>query len=743
MADNKKVWIASLKIIIPLYATYALFVFSIFTIFIPQLRNALIEQKKEMIRGLTETTISLISKYDDRVQQGELSLDEAQKSAKNQIRTMRYGPEGKDYFWISDMHPFMVMHPYRQDLEGRDLTLFRDTHGNYPFMAMVERVMQQKGGYVNYYWQWKDSSEKIVPKTSYVKGFVPWGWIVGTGLYTEDLEHEIQLILTKLSTLSLTILLIILGASFYLTFQTIRSEKARIRSIDALRRSEAMHRKFIDHAPMGMYTLNLKGKLTYINHTLEKMTGYQKETWLHQSFTPIVHPEDLPIAHEKFRERIQQKGRRTPYEIRILNHVGETRWLKIISESIYDDPNSEDRIMVGIQSFVEDITEMKTLEARYIQAQKMEAIGTLAGGIAHDFNNILSIVMGFAQLAQLNQDQPEKLSMNIEQILKGTEKATQLVQQILTFGRQSPQQMVPISLAVVIKESMKLLRATIPSTIEMKVEITANATVMADATKIHQVIMNLCTNAYHAMFQTGGILAVGLHEITFEAGDSIPSLDLKPGRYLKLEVSDSGHGMDPVTIQKIFDPYFTTKPLDKGTGLGLAVVFGIIQEHQGVINVYSEPGEGTTFHIYLPVVQNKVALEATKEASPLNSSGTEHILLVDDEEALLNANQDLLNRLGYGVTAFNNASEACTVFQDNPEAFDVVITDMTMPGMTGMALSQQILEQNPSFPIILCTGHSELINREKAMAMGIAAYLEKPVTIDRLAKTVREVLDHS
>jgi len=401
-------------------------------------------------------------------------------------------------------------------------------------------------------------------------------------------------------------------------------------------------------------------------------------------------------------------------------------------------------------SFVKDITERKEaerqrlkMEAQLLHAQKMEAIGTLAGGIAHDFNNILSGIFGFSQLARNSLDSPEKAGHYIDEVFKGAQKATELVQQILTFSRKSTHKEQPLAIYIIIKEALKLLRASIPTTIEIRQTIVSRATVMADPSKIHQVIMNLCTNAYHAMLETGGILAVSLKDVEFTGQDCIQGTNLKPGRYLKLEVSDTGIGMTANTMEKIFEPYFTTKPSDKGTGLGLAVVFGIVEEHKGHIKVYSEPEKGATFHVYFPIIEKTPAPYVLKKEEKAPEKGSETILFVDDEESVRTVVQALLQGLGYTVIVFSNGSQAFEAYKKDPSQYDLVITDMTMPGITGLQLAQKIFAIQSGQPVVLCTGHSELTNKEKAMAAGIRAYYEKPVILKEFSKTIRRVLDQA
>ncbi|MBW1938997.1 MAG: response regulator [Deltaproteobacteria bacterium] len=387
-----------------------------------------------------------------------------------------------------------------------------------------------------------------------------------------------------------------------------------------------------------------------------------------------------------------------------------------------------------------NITESKEMEQQLQQAQKMESLGTLAGGIAHDFNNVLSPMMGYAEiiLDDLPEDSPHR--KNITTILQGAKRARDLVKQILTFSRQVDQKLKPTKVQLIIKEVLKLIRSSLPSTIEIKQNVSNKCgLVMADFTQIHQIAMNLMTNAYQAMEAEGGELEVTLKEVELGVDDLTDS-SMTPGAYVCLIVADTGPGMDQSAISHIFEPYFTTKESGKGTGLGLAVVYGIVKSYQGEIRIYSGPGKGSAFHIYLPIIKTQVETEKTKAVTPVQK-GTEQILLVDDEEPIVSMESEMLERLGYQVVARTSSPDALEAFRASPDKFDLVITDMTMPNLTGVQLSQKLLEIKSDIPIIICTGFSTKVDGEKAKAAGIRGYVMKPVVKSELAEKIREVLD--
>jgi len=395
-----------------------------------------------------------------------------------------------------------------------------------------------------------------------------------------------------------------------------------------------------------------------------------------------------------------------------------------------------------------DITQLKQAEKerRHMliqleKAQKMEAIGTLAGGIAHDFNNILSSIFGYTQLAEMTINTPDKAKQHISQIVKGAQRASGLVQQILTFSRQTEYKKQPLKLYLVVKESIKLLRSSIPTTIEIRMDILSKKMVDADPTQMHQVIMNLCTNAYHSMMKTGGILAVSLETVHEIAASHNPEGKPVTGPQLCLTVRDTGHGMDEQTLSKAFDPYFTTKEMGRGTGFGLALVHAIVDEHHGLIHAESTLGQGSVFYIYLPVAIRDENSTGPEHAEPQPRGGQERILVADDEEAIRALTRELLETYGYTVVTCENGRDALELFATDPKDFDLVITDMAMPAMTGAVLAQKLMEIRGDLPVILCTGYSETLSRQDADRIGIKRYLHKPIKNQVLLHEIREVLD--
>jgi signal transduction histidine kinase/ABC-type nitrate/sulfonate/bicarbonate transport system substrate-binding protein/ActR/RegA family two-component response regulator len=418
-------------------------------------------------------------------------------------------------------------------------------------------------------------------------------------------------------------------------------------------------------------------------------------------------------------------------------------------EEPYDDADQRQLHLFFVSTW--DIIKQKKYEKdkrkiyeQLQQSQKTEAIGTLAGGIAHDFNNILAAILGFADMAQEDIPNWSPAKLQIKEVLNAGNRAKDLVKQILAFSRNSGQSREPVNIQLLISETLNFLRASIPTTIEIRVNSDSQSSrILADPTQIHQVLMNLCTNAAYAMEEEGGVLSLDLREVqsTDEHLGSNP--DREPGSYILLSVTDTGVGISKEIIERIFDPYFTTKAVGKGSGMGLAVVHGIVHSHGGLATVESTLGQGTTFKLYFPKIESEDDVQDKNEDADPLPVGNERIIVVDDEDSIVRLTQSRLESLGYQVTARTSSSEVLDLFRSNPNAYDLVITDQTMPRMTGEQLAKELIKIQPSISIVMCTGYSSRIDADKASSIGIRAFIMKPVDREKLAKIVRKVLDGS
>jgi len=525
------------------------------------------------------------------------------------------------------------------------------------------------------------------------------------------------------------------------TEESVRESEAALQSIfqrkqaeDALRDSEERFRTALEANPDPFVLYDSDGKVIFFNPAFTRVFGWTLEEQLGKKMDQFVPEKNWPETRIMIETVLAGKS---------VSATETCRYTKdgkiipvIISGAIYHDRQGNP---AGSIINLRDISEQKRLQSQLQRAQRMEAIGTLAGGIAHDFNNILSAVIGYTEIALKDVEKDSLLQSNLREVLNAGERAKDLVKQILTFSRQAEQELKPVQIKHVAMEALKLLRASLPTTIEIHQTIESNSAVLADLTQIHQVVMNLCTNASHAMQEEGGRLEVSLADVEIDRDFAARHPGFLPGLYLQLSVKDTGHGMSPDVLNRIFDPFFTTKEKGEGTGMGLSVVHGIVKSHDGDVVVHSEPGKGTTFNIYFPAIE-KEEIQEIGAVLPL-PIGNERILFIDDEPTLVHIGKQILERLGYEVEARTSSLEALELFKIKSEKFDLVITDMTMPKMTGDHLAREIIKIRANIPIILCTGYSKKISEGKAEASGVRALVMKPVVAEQLAKIVRKVLD--
>ena len=478
-------------------------------------------------------------------------------------------------------------------------------------------------------------------------------------------------------------------------------------------------------------------RIVECNTASKKVFGYETEELIGEPIEKLhVDVSHRKTFQDKLYASIERKGHLSDLEF-VMKRKDRTLFP---SEHSVFELKSDSGERTGWVSIIRDLTERKELEKRLIQAQKMESIGNLASGIAHDFNNLLCPIVGMSELLLHDLPSGSLERENTREILKAGRRGTDLVKQILAFSRQSEQKKIPTRIQQVLKEVLKLSRSTIPSYIEIHQNIQPDCKmVMADATQIHQVAMNITTNAYHAMEDTGGRISVTLAEAALGRAES-NDMDLPAGEYAVLSISDTGNGISADLMGKIFEPYFTTKEKGKGTGLGLAVAYGIIHEHKGTIKVESEIRKGSTFTVYLPIMEKWDGAESI-DTDEKWVGGNERILLVDDDESVATLEKQMLERMGYKVTSRLHSIEALEAFRSSPYTFDLVLTDMSMPKMTGVQLAEALLSIRPDTPIIICTGFSEHLTKEKMASFGLKGLLMKPIVGKKMAKMVRKVLD--
>lgn len=503
--------------------------------------------------------------------------------------------------------------------------------------------------------------------------------------------------------------------------------RTKIRDLDEQR---IFFRSTLNSIPDGVVVMDGSGSIKQANPALCQMFGYEIEELIGRPPTLLYQGEGILFRHEDFP---------TAWSRQFLRKDGSVFLGETMESNIRDDQGK----LIGTLELIRDLSErlsvirqQRQLEEQLRQSQKMAAIGTLAGGIAHDFNNLLAAILGYAELALLKLPPGIALQREIRQILKAGGKASELVNQILAFSRKETTKRILLQPGVLLKEVVKLLRGTIPTTVTIREKITVtDRVILANPTQLHQVVMNLCTNAFHAVEDNSGEITLSLEPVIKAIPESQPERE-----WIRISVSDNGCGIDAANLSRIFEPYFTTKPSGKGTGMGLAVVHGIVESHEGRIEVESNHGQGTCFRIYFPVVAGMETPQDQHQSQSL-VGGNESILVVDDEQMVAGYLKGFLEQLGYSITVCNDGNTALMTFEQNPKAFDLVITDQTMPGKTGFEIARTMLALRPELPIILCSGYSSALSPERVTKAGIREFMMKPVSLHDLAPVIRKVLD--
>jgi PAS domain S-box-containing protein len=505
-----------------------------------------------------------------------------------------------------------------------------------------------------------------------------------------------------------------------------------------LRESEERYRAISEYSHNAICIIDETARITWANRQMAALASYPLEQiYGAGSFVQFLAPESVAFVVANFQNFLAGEPYEHHYTFHIIRADGEKR----LCEKHMTDFRDRDGKRHLIISML-DVTDRKQLELQLLHTQKMEAIGTLSGGIAHDFNNILSGMIGYTEMALMEGDEERRRS-HLQRVLKSCDRATDLVRRILSFSRKVEVAKKPVDVRTIVQEAARLLRSAIPSTVEIRQELPEQPLIcMADPTQIHQVVMNLCTNAAHAMRERGGVLTLRTSLLDHGPRSGSPDLHLAAGPYIRLDVKDNGSGIDPAIMDKIFDPFFTTKAESEGTGLGLSVVYGIVKGHGGSVTVASDVGRGSTFTVCLPLIA-EADHEQAEEGGVAGDipGGRERILLVDDEPALVQLWEEALERLGYEVSGFTQSAGALREFEGHPDGWDLLITDMTMPQMTGIDLARAVLALRPGMPVMVCTGHSDLIDADSARDAGIRQLVMKPIHFRQFATLIRSLLD--
>jgi PAS domain S-box-containing protein len=514
---------------------------------------------------------------------------------------------------------------------------------------------------------------------------------------------------------------------------TVQDVTKRKQAQDALIESEEKYRLLVENADEAIFIAQ-DDVIKFPNPKTLELSGYSEEELAITPFADLIHPEDRQMVVERYRRRLNGENPLSDYAFRIISKANSVLWVhNNVSRTTWDGRPATVNLM-------RDISEKRHLEEQLRQSQKMESIGKLAGGIAHEFNNVLGIILGNAELAMDDVPDWNPAKESLKEIRKASFRAKEVVRQILSFARKTMTSLKPIEINTIVKESLKLMRASIPTMVDIQPNIPSEpSTIVGDPTEIHQIVINLCTNASHAMKASGGILEVGISEVTLDEETASRYEDLSAGIFVKLAVKDTGEGISPDILEKVFEPYFTTKEFGAGSGMGLAVVHGIIKRCNGAINITSTVGEGTTVEVLFPKIAEEVPVEKREESEL--PTGNERILLVDDDPSIVSMISQMLKRLGYAVTEMTDSAAALERFKSSPSDFDLVVTDMAMPNMSGDKLAAELIKVRKGIPILLCTGHSDTVDEKTAKKIGIKGFAMKPLDMGKLARAVRKALD--
>lgn len=718
-----------------------LFFLAITGILLPIVEKNFINDRKNMVREIINVSWSFLTDQYFLETSGEITREKAQANVISYFKNLRYGEDRKDYFWIIDRDVNMIMHPYLRELDNQNLSSYQDPEGTFLFQTMAKTAAENGEGFVSYLWQWKDEPGSFEEKISFIRLHEPWGWILGTGLYVVDIEKELA-DLKKLIFLFFIGILFILGLIILLmSLLLIKSRRKQVETQSALFRRNEFYRILFDASGDAILLIDQNMIIRECNKNALVMFGYESSGgFLGGSVLNLstsTQEDEKPSekrACDYLGQAAGQENKAVHFEWRHVKQDGTVFPAEVTLTKI---PRIDETFYLAM---IRDMTEKRQIRERLKQSEKMDSLGQLAGGVAHDFNNFLGGIIGSAELLQEELAEQEIPLSFVSMILNAADKAADLSRKLLTFARKEMTLKVPVDINTIIEDMIAILRHTIDRRIIIKTDFDPqNPRIRGDVSQIQTALLNLAINARDAM-PDGGEISITSGVLYLDEEYCLRhTYQITPGFFVRIILSDTGSGIPAAYLNKIFDPFFTTKETGKGTGLGLASVYGTIIDHQGQIQVYSEEGRGTTFNLYLPLEEENLTAGLLPSHELKNLAG-KRVLLVDDDEIIRESASQILTRAGVHVVTAGDGRQGLDLFIHNKNSFDLVLLDMIMPRVNGNEVLVKIKKLAPSLPVLIASGFTLDQGPAALIQKGASGFVQKPFHRESLLKAVSDAL---
>lgn len=733
---------------LPVFLSIVLFILLIFLIILPFIKEALLNQKKDAVRKMVESAYSLVDKAHAEYLAGLSTEEASQDKVLSILNDLRYDERMRNYFWINTIEEgdvsLLIMHPYRQDLVGSNVMFLQDPYGIYLFRDMIGLVKEGGDGYISYHWQYMDDVQRIEPKLSYIKLFKPWNWIIGTGLYLDDINREISQITSDITRYIFLVLFLIILLLAYNSYGTIKTEKEKKAAQKKLYDSQRYLSSLFDLLPLALFSCDDSWSVHDCNVRALSLLGKSRESILGSLLYALI-PESKALVDHMGKQ--SNRGEDEQFEKLSINAGGKELIVHITVFAVHLEGFPEFVILI------DDVSAQDLKEKQLIQAQKMEAVGTLVGGIAHDFNNILGGIVGASSLISYRCDSFETLTSDelrgyLSLIDEAGSRASDMVQQLLSLSRKQEAHFSAQDLNAALRNTYKICSNSFDKCIEIRFKTYETpAMAMVNLTMIEQVLLNLCINANHAMTimregaePEGGTLTLRLDRVAIDEKSLRYNPEALEDEYWCVIVQDTGIGIEKRNLTKIFEPFFTTKDKDHGSGLGLSMVYNIIRQHKGFIDVYSETGQGTAVKVYLPVLSGEKERNSFDQRAEAPVKGRGTVLVIDDDRIIRQLAVEILENCGYTTLEAADGEEGIRVFRESEARIDLIYLDMIMPRKSGEQVFRAVRKIDGSVKILLSSGFKKDDKVNALMDEGVDGFLQKPFSAYELSRRVHDLL---